>query len=60
MKIIMEYNDYSYEEKLLLKIEYLKSMKPTRELESAILQLECALSLYREEKLKDNGKRRVK
>lgn len=56
----MEYNDYSYEEKLFLKIEYLKSMKPSKELESAILQLECALSLYREEKLKDNGKRRVK
>lgn len=56
----MEHNNYSYEEKLLLKIEYLKSMKPSKELDSAILQLECALSLYREEKLKDNVKRRVK
>lgn len=48
----INYDEMSFEEKIILKINYLLSLPASIEVKSALLNLQWVLDIYDEEKLK--------
>lgn len=51
-KCEINYDGMSFEEKIILKINYLLSLPASIEVKSALLNLQWVLDIYNEEKLK--------
>ena len=55
----MKYEDLTFEEKIVLKIEYVLTLPSTTETKVILDNLKWVLEMYREEK-KKNGTKKVK